>query len=89
VTFPRQADDEDAAFALLRATVERLAATKAGPPHLSSLKSQLRKTQPEFTEKRFGYSGFLQFAKAAHTRGLVDLRFDESADDYVVSPAER
>ena len=87
VTFPRHADDEDAAFALLRATVERLAATKAGPPHLSGLKSQLRKTQPDFTEKRFGYSGFLQFAKAARTRGLIEMRFDDNADDYVVSPS--
>src|SRR5262245_40296752 len=87
VTFPLHADDEDAAFALLRATVERLAATKAGPPHLSSLKTQLRKAQPDFSEKRFGYSGFLQFAKAAQTRGLIDMRFDPKADDYVLRPA--
>ena len=86
VTFPLHADDEDAAFALLRATVERLSATKAGPPHLSSLKTQLRKVQPDFTEKRFGYSGFLQFAKAAHTRGLIEMHFDDNADDYVLSP---
>ncbi|HXY93618.1 MAG TPA: NYN domain-containing protein [Acidimicrobiia bacterium] len=87
VTFPLHADDEDAAFALLRATVERLAATKAGPPHLSSLKTQLRKAQPDFSEKRFGYSGFLQFAKAADTRGLIEMHYDDSADDYILRPS--
>ena len=60
--------DEDAAFALLRSTVEQLA--KKAPPHLSGLKTQVRKQQPDFSEKRFGYGGFLQFVKAAQNRGL-------------------
>src|SRR5207244_2552845 len=60
VTFPAEADDEKTAFALLRSVVERLTA-RSGPPHLSGLKNQLRKVLPDFSEKRFGYGGFLQF----------------------------
>jgi hypothetical protein len=87
VRFPIDARDEEAAFALLRATVERLAASKSGAPHLSGLKTQMRRTDPDFSEKRFGYGGFLQFAKAARARGLVTMEFDEQADDYVLRPA--
>ena len=35
---------------------------------------------------RFGYGGFLQFAKAATQRGVIDLEWDDAADDYVVRP---
>jgi hypothetical protein len=84
VTFPTVAGDEDAAFALLRSTVERL--SEKAPPHLSGLKTQLRKTQPDFSEKRFGYGGFLQFVKAARARGFVEMEPDPDADDYVLRP---
>jgi uncharacterized protein (TIGR00288 family) len=83
VTFPTEASDEDAAFALLRDTVARLA-EKSGPPHLSGLKTQMRKAQPDFSEKRFGYGGFLQFCKAGRARGFIDMELDETADDYIV-----
>ncbi|MFI5047640.1 MAG: NYN domain-containing protein [Acidimicrobiia bacterium] len=87
VTIAEQGDDETAAFALLRSVVERLAGGKTGPPHLSGLKTQMRRSDPDFTEKRFGYGGFLQFAKAARARGWVDMDFDESVEDYVVHPS--
>jgi hypothetical protein len=86
VTLPLHGKGEDAAFALLQATVERLAASRSGPPHLSGLKTQMRKTQPDFSEKLFGYGGFLQFARAARSRGLIEMEFDEQADDYVLRP---
>ena len=72
VSFPTEAHDEQAAFALLRSVVERLTA-RSGPLHLSGLKTQLRKQQPDFSEKRFGYGGFLQFVKAAQNRGFVEM----------------
>jgi uncharacterized protein (TIGR00288 family) len=84
VSFPTQTDERDAAFALLRDVVEKRSAR--GPLHLSGLKNQLRKVQPDFSEKRFGYGGFLQFNKAAAQRGVVELEFDEEADDYLVRP---
>ncbi len=84
VTLPLHGKGEDAAFALLQATVERLASSRGGPPHLSGLKTQMRKTQPDFSEKLFGYGGFLQFARAARSRGLIEMEFDEQADDYVL-----
>jgi uncharacterized protein (TIGR00288 family) len=86
VTFATAVEDEGAAFDLLRTVVERLS-KKTGSVHLSGLKNQLRKVQPDFTEKRFGYSGFRQFATAADARGVIDMDFDEEADDYVLSPA--
>ncbi len=83
VRFPTGAQEEQAAFDALRRTVERLE-RKPGPVHLSGLKTQLRKELPAFTEKRFGYGGFLQFCKAARARGLIEMQLDEQADDYVV-----
>ncbi len=85
VTFPSEADDEKTAFAVLRSVVERLTA-RSGPPHLSGLKNQLRKAQPDFSEKRFGYGGFLQFCKAGRARGVIEMDWDADADDYVVRP---
>ncbi len=55
--------------------------------HLSGLKTQVRKQQPDFTEKRFGYGRFLQFVQAARARGFVEMERDVDADDYVVRPA--
>ncbi|HUI49122.1 MAG TPA: NYN domain-containing protein [Acidimicrobiia bacterium] len=85
VSFPTEVGDEQAAFALLRSTVGRLT-TKSRPLHLSGLKNQLRKVDPDFSEKRFGYGGFLQFCKAARARGLIEMDWDEAADDYVLRP---
>jgi len=84
VAFPTQTDDENAAFELLRTVVARLAAS--GVTHLSGLKTQLRKVEPGFSEKRFGYGGFLQFCKAARARGIIAMEWDDQADDYVVNP---
>ncbi|MFM8302897.1 MAG: NYN domain-containing protein [Actinomycetota bacterium] len=83
VRFPARAPDEDAAFALLQTTVLRLQA-KGSPVLLSGLKSQLRKRESDFSEKKLGYGGFLQFCKAAQTRGLVELVPDEASGDYLV-----
>jgi uncharacterized protein (TIGR00288 family) len=83
VSFPTEVGDEQAAFALLRKVVDQLT-TKSGPPHLSGLKTQLRKVEPDFSEKRFGYGGFLQFCKAARARALIEMDWDDAADDYIV-----
>jgi len=85
VSFPAEVGDEQVAFALLRSVVDRLTA-QTGPPHLSGLKTQLRKVEPDFSEKRFGYGGFLQFCKAARSRGLIEMEWDDEADDYIVRP---
>ena len=58
---------------------------RGGSPQLSGLKNKLRKVQPDFSEKKYGYRGFLQFAKAAATQGFVDLEWDDDAEDYVVT----
>jgi uncharacterized protein (TIGR00288 family) len=83
VTLPSTAGDEDAAFALLRSTVEGLA--KKGPVPLSGLKDQVRKHQPDFSEKRFGYGTFLQFVRAARARGFVEMERD-AENGHVVQP---
>ena len=83
VHFPAHAHDQDAAVELLRSTVERLT-KKSGPPHLSGLKTEMRKVEPDFSEKRLGYGSFLQFCKAARTRGIIEMEFDDTADDYII-----
>ncbi|HVL98312.1 MAG TPA: NYN domain-containing protein [Egibacteraceae bacterium] len=84
VSFPEESSGEDGAFALLRDVVADLQRTN-GPPPLSGLKDKLRKRQPDFSEKEFGFGGFLQFAKAARTRGVVTMDWDDDADDYVLA----
>ncbi len=88
VSFPEESTSEEDAFQLLARVVDDLQTAQDRPPPLSGLKNELRRHQPDFSEKAFGFGGFLQFAKAARTRGLIDMRWDEEADDYVLSRAE-
>jgi uncharacterized protein (TIGR00288 family) len=74
---------EQEAFDALVAVVRDLQG-KNGGPVMSGLKNQLRKRMPDFSEKRFGYGGFLQFCKAAQTRGLIELTWSDDVSDYVV-----
>jgi uncharacterized protein (TIGR00288 family) len=83
VGFPEDAGGEDDAFALLADVVATLQRAD-GPPPLSGLKNELRKRQADFSEKAFGFGGFLQFCKAARTRGIVTMEWDDEADDYVL-----
>jgi len=82
VSLPEHGDRE-AAFGLLRTVVTDL--TRTGPVALSGLKNQLRRTEPDFSEKKLGYRSFLHFCKAAATAGIVDLRWDADADDYLLT----
>jgi hypothetical protein len=84
VEFPSEGDGQADAFELLRSTVQDLQAHN-GPPLLSGLKNELRKRRPDFSEKDFGYGGFLQFVKAARAKDIVDLEWDEDAEDYYLS----
>jgi uncharacterized LabA/DUF88 family protein len=84
VQFSSGGGGEQEAFQLLHDVVAELTG-KNGPVVMSGLKNQLRKRQSDFSEKKFGYGGFLQFCKAAATRGLIDLTWDEEVGDYSVS----
>ena len=84
VQFASEGGGEEQAFNLLHEVVVELA-KKDGPIVMSGLKNQLRKKQSDFSEKKFGYGGFLQFCKAAATKGLIDLTWDEKAGDYTVT----
>ena len=68
VQFSAAGSGENQAFAMLREVVEEMA-SKGAAVFLSGLKNQLRKKDSSFTEKKFGYAGFLQFCKAAATSG--------------------
>ncbi len=83
VSLPSHGGEKDA-FDLLQSVVSDLEA-RGGPPPLSGLKNKLRKVQPDFSEKKYGYRGFLQFVKAAETQGIVTLEWDDDAEDYIVS----
>ena len=84
VQFPATGTSEQAAFDLLAEVVGKLD-SRNGPVVLSGLKNQLRKQDPNFSEKKFGYGGFLQFCKAAATKGVIDLTWDEALGDYRVA----
>ena len=85
VQFPRGGSGEEKAFRLLSDVVVDLA-KKNDVVVLSGLKNQLRKKDSAFSEKKYGYGGFLQFCRAAATRGFIDLNWDPSVGDYAVSP---
>jgi hypothetical protein len=62
--------------------------TKAGkgkPVPLSGLKDRMRKTEPTFSEKSFGYRGFLQFCKAAAAREAIAMDWDQESEDYLLT----
>jgi len=86
VQFSSAGSGENEAFAMLREVVEEMSA-KGNAVLLSGLKNQLRKKDDAFSEKKFGYAGFLQFCKAAATKGLIELTWDEEAGDYLVAAA--
>ncbi|HEX6946890.1 MAG TPA: NYN domain-containing protein [Acidimicrobiia bacterium] len=73
---------EQQAFGVLHDVVDSLSAR--GPVVLSGLKNQMRKRLPGFSEKKFGYGGFLQFCKAAAARGVISLDWDDELEDYRV-----
>jgi uncharacterized LabA/DUF88 family protein len=77
---------EDEAFELLRSVVADLQ-SRGGGPLLSGLKNQVRKVQPDFSEKKYGYRGFLQFCKAAEAHSFVTIEWDDDAEDYVLAAA--
>jgi hypothetical protein len=84
VEFSSAGSGEGAAFDLLVDVVTDQS-KKGNPVYLSGLKNQLRKKDSSFSEKKFGYSGFLQFCKAAATRGQIELTWDQEAGDYRVT----
>jgi uncharacterized LabA/DUF88 family protein len=86
VSLPSHGGEKEA-FALLRTVVAELQA-KDGAPFLSGLKNRVRKTQPDFSEKKYGYRGFLEFCRAAETQGLVTIDWDDDAEDYEISASQ-
>ena len=80
VDFP-DAGQADKAFDLLRQTLLDLQGDDDEVP-LSGLKDQLRKRDPNWSEKDFGYAGFLQFVKAAAAKGIVNMEWDDAEGDY-------
>ncbi len=82
VAFPEDGRGEAAAFDLLARTVTKLG--KGAPVPLSGLKDEIRKADPVFSEKQLGYSGFLQFVRAARANGVVELDYDEDSGAYAV-----
>ena len=82
IDFPSDTTDADAAFGMVREMVAEQ--RDSGPVMLSGLKDKIRKRDPNFSEKNFGYSSFLQFMKAAQTRGVITLDWDDDAGGYFV-----
>ena len=88
VDFPSDGGGEQEAFDLLHEVVAELEG-KDGAPPLSGLKDALRRRQPGFSEKNYGYGGFLQFVKAAAAKGAIGLEWDDEAEEYYLYPAAK
>ena len=83
MTFPSAASPVDDAFRLLADVVAEL-----GSPQLSGLKNQIRRREPEFSEKRFGFGSFLSFVRAARAQGLLDMEWDDAVGDHRLHAAD-
>jgi uncharacterized LabA/DUF88 family protein len=83
VEFPSEGGQEEKAFQLLRKVVSR--AGSGGPVPLSGLKDRMRKSESTFSEKAYGYRGFLQFCRAAAARDVVTMAWDDESEDYLLS----
>ncbi|MFV1999432.1 MAG: NYN domain-containing protein [Acidimicrobiia bacterium] len=83
VSFTAEGRGEGKAFDLLLQIVKSSASGGSVP--LSGLKDDMRKADSSFSEKRFGYTGFLQFVKAANAKGIVEMDFDEESGAYSIS----
>lgn len=81
VTFKATGGQDEHAFTLLRDVVAR----GKGPVPLSGIKDRIRKSDPSFSEKAYGYGGFLQFSKAAAARGVVAMAWSDEVDDYLLT----
>ena len=89
VSFPeKDTSGENDAFRMLAEVVATTEEEEEDWPALSGLKNKLRRRNPDFSEKAFGYGGFLQFCKAAETRGFVVVEWDEELDDHIVALPE-
>jgi uncharacterized LabA/DUF88 family protein len=71
-----------AAFDLLVATVREEDSGQGVP--MSGLKTEIRRRDETFSERRFGFSSFRQFCKAAAARGLVEFGWDDGRGDYLL-----
>jgi hypothetical protein len=80
VDFP-EAGQADKAFDVLRQTLRDLQGEDGEVP-LSGLKDQMRKRDPNWSEKDLGYAGFLQFVRAAAAKGSVNMEWDDAEGDY-------
>jgi len=84
VQFPQTGGGEQEAFELLVDVIRDLQ-KRDGQPLLSGIKNQLRKRNADFSEKKYGYSSFLQFLRAAATKGLLELNWDDKVGDYRIA----
>jgi hypothetical protein len=84
VTFPAAGSAVDDAFRLLVDVVAEL-----GTPQLGGLKNQIRRRQPDFSEKRFGFGSFSSFVRAARARGLLEMDWDDAVGDHRLRVAEQ
>jgi hypothetical protein len=84
VDFPAGGSGSEQAFELLRDVVAELQGNNGAPP-LSGLKNEMRRRDARFSEKNYGYGGFLQFVKAAAAKGFVALEWNDEAEDYLLT----
>jgi len=82
VGFPESGGSEEAGFEMLRRVVAE--ESQQDPVPLSGLKDRIRKSETGFSEKDYGYRGFLQFTKAAAARGMVSMKWSDEAEDYLL-----
>ena len=83
---PQTAAARTGAFELLARGRGRTGVTRTARCVLSgSQESGCANEDPAFSEKKFGYGGFLQFCKAAATKGVIELTWDDGVGDYRVS----
>jgi len=83
-----QGPDPAKAVALVMATIEALAAERGADETIwgSLIKQTLKRRDPGFNERAYGFGAFSELLEEAERRGLVTLRRDEKSGNLDVTP---
>ncbi|MES2596146.1 MAG: NYN domain-containing protein [Verrucomicrobiota bacterium] len=86
----KAAGDPDKAVELFMETVDAMMNERGGDQAIwaSSVKQTIKRRQPQFSERYYGFRSFAALVEAAGTRGLIHITKDMKSGDYQIHPDE-
>ncbi|MCL2606786.1 MAG: NYN domain-containing protein [Coriobacteriia bacterium] len=72
------------AYKLLFETIDAMQRENTAKLHSSLVKDTIRRKQPQFSERSYGYRSFNQLLEDAQSKGYIDISKDQRSGTYVV-----